>query len=107
MWPQLPTSGFISGRAATKADFISGVAFFYLESNGNPEGVALDIEVPQYAFVVDEESKDNVPVIVMQAETNGVTYVIGCIEVGSNAVRIASLVEARLLGTDINALPKT
>ncbi len=105
MWPPLPATGFIKGRAATKQDVNSGDAAFFLESNGKPEGRPLNIDIPQYALLRDETTGADVPVIIVQAETNGVSDIVGCIAVGNHTLHIATLKEVSLLGTDITNLP--
>ena len=54
-WPALPSTGFVSGRAATKQDVERGDAAFALESNGKAEGRPLDVKIPQYALLRDEK----------------------------------------------------
>ena len=105
MWPPLPASGFIKGRAATKHDVASDQAAFVLESNGKPEGRPLDIDIPQYAFLRDEHTGADVPVIIIQAETNGAAEIVGCIGVADHKVYVVTLAEVRLLGTDSTRLP--
>ena len=63
-WPQLPSSGFLSGRAATNADVEGGQAVFSMD--GKSEG-ALPIAIPQYALWTDESGAAH-PVVVVQAE---------------------------------------
>src|SRR5688572_33057399 len=65
VWPELPVSGFIRDRAATKEDVTTGVAAFHLASkNGVPEGHPLEIDVPQYAFHHDAEAGTDTPVVI-------------------------------------------
>lgn len=44
-WPDLPTEGFFTGRAAVTADVVEGRAFFMGDSLAPPTGTL----VPQYA----------------------------------------------------------
>jgi hypothetical protein len=69
-WPPLPTTGFISGRAATEKDVADGNAIFVLKSYGAYFGRPLDIVIPQYAYLTKRGEKP-VPVIVIQAEVGG------------------------------------
>jgi len=106
VWPELPTSGFIRGRAATKEDVTAGVAAFHLASKDDtPEGRPLPIEVPQYAFHHDESTGIDTPVIIIQAETNGDMSVIGYVEAKAAVIGVGTLPEFRLLGTDRSTLP--
>jgi hypothetical protein len=58
----------ISGRVASEEDVQSGRAVFYL---GNPDEIgaqAYAIDLPQCAIITDEESGEQIPVIVIQSE---------------------------------------
>jgi hypothetical protein len=66
-WPPLPSTGFVSGRAATDKDVAAGNAVFVLKAYGMPFGKPLDIPIPQYAYVTKRGQKPE-PVIVVQAE---------------------------------------
>jgi hypothetical protein len=106
VWLELPTSGYINGRAATKEDVTGGRAAFHLASNdGTPEGRPLAIVIPQYALNHDAEAGVDTPVIIIQAETNGDTDVIGYVETKTAVVGVATLPEFRLLGVDRSKLP--
>ena len=63
-WPDLPESGFISGRVASPTDAENGDAVF--STDGASAG-SLDIAIPQYALWTDENGTQH-PVIVIQAE---------------------------------------
>lgn len=65
VWPDLPTTGFIVGRAASVEDTGNGNAAFSLD--GKSAG-PIAIAIPQYALWKDENGVDH-PVIVIQAET--------------------------------------
>jgi len=105
LWPPLPVTGFIKGRAATTDDVASGAAAFALQSKGKADGRPLDIEIPQYALLRDDKTGRDIPVIIIQAETNGAMEVVGCIGIFDKVVRIATLKEVKLLGTDVHKLP--
>ena len=95
-WPELPSSGFLSGRSATKADVESGQAVFSMDGKG--EG-PLQIAIPQYALWTDEQGTAH-PVIVVQAEqAPGGMQIVGLLNPdGSHAA--ATLAELRLLGAE-------
>lgn len=93
-WPDLPTTGFISGRAATVEDVGAGNAAFSMQGAGVP----LSIDIPQYVLWKDEDGKQH-PMILIQAEKapDG-TKIVGLRAVdGSDTV--ATLPEITLLGT--------
>jgi hypothetical protein len=95
----------VSGRAATRDEFNGGAALFYLETDGRPEGRPIALEIPQYAFLTDDTTGAPVPVILLQAESNGVSSIVGCREIGGGGIRVASLSEIELLGTNAASLP--
>jgi hypothetical protein len=66
-WPPLPTTGFVSGRAATDKDVAEGNAVFVLRAYGAAFGKPLDVVIPQYAYLV-RSGQQKLPVIVVQAE---------------------------------------
>lgn len=94
-WPALPTDGFISGRAATMDDLKAGRGVFL--TGGKP----LEIDVPQYAYHVDQESKQRTPGIVVQAETStdGKLSLVGMRKIGEPGEVVGVLDEFTLLGT--------
>jgi len=75
-WPPLPTTGFISGRAATDKDVADGNAIFVLKAYGGYFGRPMDIVIPQYAYMIKRGEKP-VPVIVVQAEVGGGVKLFG------------------------------
>ena len=95
-WPQLPSSGFVAGRSATKADVEAGQAVFSMD--GKSEG-PLKIVIPQYALWTDEAGTPH-PVVVVQAERgSGGMQIVGLLNAdGSYAA--ATLPELKLLGTE-------
>jgi hypothetical protein len=58
-WPALPTTGFITGRAADHTDVDKGNAVFSLKATK-----PLAVTIPQYGILIIP----NLPVIVVQAE---------------------------------------
>ena len=100
-WPELPSSGFLYGRAAITADVDSGMAVFTLKINGKYVGEPIDIRIPQYAFRIDEETGVESPVIIVQAETTGEVSVVGFLTVGEEGNGVALFREFRLLGTEL------
>jgi hypothetical protein len=91
-WPPLPTTGFVSGRAATNQDVADGNAVFVLKVYGAAVGKPLDITVPQYAYLMSKGGNP-VPVIVIQAETYRGLKLIGIRDLAgkTSAVREADL----------------
>lgn len=96
-WPELPTSGFISGKVATTDDVAAGRAVFSQQGGSSSP---IDMEIPQYALWTDDSGNEH-PVIVVQAEhgPNGME-IVGLIAAdGSHAV--ATLPELELLGNEM------
>jgi hypothetical protein len=95
-WPQLPSSGFLSGRAATNADVEAGQAVFSMD--GKSEG-ALPIAIPQYALWTDESGSEH-PVVVVQAESApGGLQIVGLLH-RDGSYAAATMAELKLLGTE-------
>lgn len=99
VWPDLPKTCFVSGRPATSQDIDTGCAAFLINVQGKPAGKPINVDVPQYALHVDEATGKETPVIIIQAEGNGATEVVGYQELGSDQLGAALLREVRLLGT--------
>lgn len=100
-WPRLPTSGFMTGRAATPADVQAGRAQFALAHGTVPVSKPLPLLIPQYAYHRDGGKR--VPVIVVQAEElRGRTFVGALMADGVGVV--GYLDEFELLGREA---PKT
>jgi len=95
-WPPLPATGFIAGKAATQQDVESGKAVFAMESDGNAVAKPLRLAIPQYAYHL--ESGRKVPVIVVQAETNGDVSLIGFLSIRTNSYGVGLMEEFELLG---------
>ena len=98
VWPKLPDSCFVKGRPAAEDDVRKGCAVFVVKEGGRPAGKPLNIEVPQYAIHVDEDTGKQTPVILIQAEENAGLQVVGYKEVGTGVFAAALLRELRLLG---------
>ena len=56
------------------------------------------MDVPQYALHVDEATGKETPVIIIQAEEQGETQIVGYQELGSDKLGAALLREVKLLG---------
>ena len=96
-WPPLPTTGFLSGRPASKQDVSEGNAVFVAEREGAVIGVALTIDIPQYAVHVDQDSGVRTRVILIQAErAEGIEMIGYRTLAGEHGV--ATLAEFELLG---------
>ena len=96
-WPPLPTSGFISGRAATREDVAKGDAEFAAEASGLGIGVPVAIAIPQYAYWTDEKGQ-KVPVIVLQAEDTPAYRLFGIRNFAGHDI-VCTGPEIELLGT--------
>jgi hypothetical protein len=68
-WPELPSQGFIVGRAATVADIDSGRAVFCQQSDDDSLAQSWPILLPQYALWRDETGA-LIPTILVQAEAH-------------------------------------
>jgi hypothetical protein len=99
MWPELPTSGFVTGRPATEEDVKSGNAVFVLRSGGRLVGTPLKLEIPQYAIHIDVESGEQTPGFIIQAESAGDQSIIGFRVLPSRTALAGTLPEFKLLGT--------
>jgi hypothetical protein len=95
-WPVLPTSGFITGRVATEADIKRGDAVFLTESDGKPDGEPASIRIPQYAYLIEGDSKRR-PVVVVQAQTNERGTILGMRDANGKEY-VATREEVVLLG---------
>ncbi|MFN3235634.1 MAG: hypothetical protein ACE37D_01105 [Pseudomonadales bacterium] len=102
-WPPLPTNAFTSGKLATQQDVEAGRAVFSMQSGEELVGEYLDILIPQYAFHIDEESGTKTPVIIIQAETNGVFDLVGYTSIADDSVGMGLVSEFELLGTNLSA----
>ena len=96
-WPPLPTTGFVSGRAATDRDVTEGNAVFALRAYGVPFGKPLDIVIPQYAYLI-KNGQQKTPVIVVQAEEGKGIKIFGIRDLDGKAAT-AKESELQLLGT--------
>ena len=97
-WPPLPTSGFLSGRAATLRDAQEGTAVFVAESNGRSLGTPLAIDVPQYALLTSRKTGRKIRVIVIQAERAAGTDTVGYLDLETGLKGVTTLPEIALLG---------
>lgn len=77
-WPSLADYPCTVGRAATSDDVSAGRAVFVLQADGQPIGRPLSIRIPQYAFHVDEETKQRSPCVIIQSEEARGQQLIGC-----------------------------
>ena len=96
MWPPLPDSGFISGRAATEGDVHAGNAVFVLRSDGRLVGEPLPLTIPQYVIHVSDG--DRWPAILVQAEGAGDQEIVG-IRYLDGSLGAATIGELALHGT--------
>jgi hypothetical protein len=90
----LPAKGFIGGRAATKEDLAKGDAAFYVGASE-----PMKIEIPQYAYQIDEQTGTRSAGIIVQAErTPDGKELVAMQPVGGGGVHIGFLAEYKLLG---------
>jgi hypothetical protein len=95
-WPDLPAVEFFAGRTATEDDIADGRAVFSMA--GQSPG-SLSIEVPQYAYWIDEMGDEH-PMIVVQAEQHpDGTAIIG-LRSSDGSEAVATLPEVKLLGKE-------
>ncbi|KND47082.1 MAG: hypothetical protein AB199_01480 [Parcubacteria bacterium C7867-004] len=73
---------FIKGIPATENDVKEGRAVFFVDPGGNP----IDMDIPQYAWHIDNETKQSTLWIIVQAEEQGGVRVFGAVdpETGGN-----------------------
>ncbi|MCR6700627.1 MAG: hypothetical protein NVV68_05515 [Dokdonella sp.] len=96
VWPPLPSSGFVAGRAATQADIDAGNAIFLLGDGSRSSGEPIAIDIPQYALF-DDEGIITV-VVVVQAESEAGRSQIGARKPDGTAL-IGQLDQFKLVGT--------
>lgn len=102
-WPSLTDYPCTVGRAATSNDVSAGRAVFVLQADGQPIGQALSITVPQYAFHIDEETKQRTPCIIIQAEEARGQRLIGCRTLPGGQITAALFHEFEFLGDNPGA----
>jgi len=72
-WPDLPNSGFLTGRGAAPEDVDNGTAIFAAGQDAQNYGKPIDIEIPQYGYFRQEDKY----VIILQAEKYDGKSIIG------------------------------
>ncbi|MCW7475587.1 hypothetical protein [Leptospira levettii] len=98
-WPNLSNYKAISGRIATEKDIDDGIAVFSLKLDGKYVGKPMDIDIPQYAIHIDNETKEETPCVVIQAEISELDELIGCVNIKDNSHLVGMKNEFNLLGT--------
>jgi hypothetical protein len=94
MWPPLPVKGFIVGRPATQDDLTKGDAAFVLGVSA-----ALQIEIPQYAYHIEEQTGKRLAGIIIQAERTPDGKELAAMQpVAGGGYMVAMLSEFKLLG---------
>ena len=71
-WKDTPC---IEGRLATEEDVKKGIAVFYIENSDNAKPIKIDL--PLCAIHIDQETKKEIPVILIQAEKSQGQDLIG------------------------------
>ena len=94
VWPDLPSSGFVIGRAATPADVEKQNAVFSINGAGKPA----KLDIPQYVLWRDDHGVNH-PRVLVQAEDapNGMT-IVGLRD-GAGNESAATIAELTLVGT--------
>ena len=95
VWPDLPKTGFISGKPATVEDAKQGNAAFSLD--GRSKG-ALPLIIPQYVRWTDEQGVSHPMILVQAEEAPDGTKIVGLRDF-SGQETVATLAEIELLGT--------
>lgn len=95
-WPALPTSAFVAGRVANEDDLKQGHAVFLSLVDGKPNGKPAQIQIPQYAYLV-EEGGNRRPVVVVQAELVDAETILGMRDAEGKEY-VATAPEVELLG---------
>lgn len=100
-WPPLPKAGFISGRIATEKDVAERNAVFAPKASGTIAGKsrAIDIVIPQYAYVRDDKTGARRPAVIVQAEETQALQVVGVRFTDAPGQAIHALESIELLGT--------
>jgi hypothetical protein len=93
---QLPSTGFISGRAATEKDVEDGNAVFVAKVEDKIIGTPIAITVPQYAFWSRADGK--ILVVIVQAEEANGMRLFGFRDAAGEET-VATGPEIELLGT--------
>ena len=94
VWPPLPATGFITGRSATNDDIAKGDAVFSLNASE-----PMKIEIPQYAYHIDEQTGKKSPGIIVQAErTSDGMELLAMQSVADGGELVGLLREFKLLG---------
>ncbi len=97
-WPPLETVPHVVGRPATESDINEGRAAFLIQVDGQSAGRPMQIRLPQYAKVFDEEKGELIPVVIIQAETDGETEVFGYYNFSDESYGVGLASEFELLG---------
>jgi hypothetical protein len=73
-WQTLP---HVTSRLASEADVQDGRAVFFLGNTDQIDTAPYDVDLPHCALLVDEESGEKLPVIIVQAERAGEVILVG------------------------------
>lgn len=101
MWPNLSNIGHIKGRVATEDDVNKGNAVFILESEGQSIGNPIDIELPQYGFMIDEDTKEKTACVIIQAEWADDKKYLGAYDFKTEQFMMGFHSDFVLLGTEV------
>lgn len=99
-WPELPKTDFISGRVAKNKDIEDKKAAFLLQRRLFQKHKPLNIEIPQYAYYMDSETKMKIPGIIIQGEQLSKLRIIGFKPLDKDEFVAALIDEFILLGKE-------
>ena len=89
---------------ATPADVATGDAVFALQDGSEAGAQSPEIEIPRYGFLVDSESGQRQPVIVVQAAELGGLQIVAWTSLDGSETGVATPGDFELLGTERQSL---
>ncbi|MCP4177137.1 MAG: hypothetical protein GY756_05160 [bacterium] len=97
-WPPLSDFKFIKDRYATEVDVKNGSAVFVIKVEEQYKGIPIDIQIPQYAIHINQDTQKQSKCIVIQAEVFGDLKVFGAVIIDNDEYMAGLDFEFRLLG---------
>ena len=107
-WPSLPPDSGFSGRIAMDSDkpFGHNAPVFVMSLKPGEVALPIPILIPQFAFYKDQDGTVKIPVLIVQAETNGKKTAIGYKNIDSqgailwDGANVSKLEDFELLGAN-------
>jgi hypothetical protein len=99
VWPELTEFQSFRNKRATEEDVNAGRAVFVLQGHDGPVGTPIDMELPQYAYHIDQDRGTKTPGILIQAEEMNGQQIAGFFSLSDRSHMAATLGEFQLLGT--------